>query len=250
MGQSYFTWNGIDCRAMGVWLQDAVAVIRPEERVEHIQVPGRPGDLTAVEGDDIYNSYIQTAALMVKGRQNIKEVYQWLRGSGYVSFSEDPDKKQAARIIGAITLNRYSRNQEWYVGECQFYCQPFKELITEEPVTVSTNAGASLRNNGDVEARSMYKLTPSSSTGATVSITVRRSQNDPVGQKVLTISGLTTYGQPIVIDCDSHEIRNTGRTNWYTPLSSGEFPTLFPGDNYIFGSGWSSVEITKRERYL
>jgi phage-related protein len=43
-----------------------------------------------------------------------------------VTFSGEPDRKQAARVIGAITLNRISRNMDKWQGEVQFYCQPLK----------------------------------------------------------------------------------------------------------------------------
>ena len=32
--------------------------------------------------------------------------------------------------------------------------------------------------------------------------------------------------------------------------TAGEFPVLKPGDNVITGSGWSRLDITRRERFL
>ena len=161
MAQSWLIWNGFDCRSKGVLLDGPVAIVRPEERVQHIQIPGRSGDLTQLEGEDIYNSYIQTATILVHGGYRVREIYRWLRGAGYVTFSGEPDKRQAARIIGAITLNKHSYNLDWWTGEVQFYCQPLKELLIETPVTV-TSSGATIRNNGDVECRPLYKVTVAS----------------------------------------------------------------------------------------
>ena len=93
MPQSFFIWKGIDCRAMGVILSGPVPIVRPEERVNHVQIPGRAGDLTELEGADIYNSYIQTASIAVKTGARVREIYAWLRGSGYVTFSGEPDRK-------------------------------------------------------------------------------------------------------------------------------------------------------------
>ena len=59
MAQSYFIWNGTDCRSKGIILDGPIPIIRPEERVKHIEIPGRSGDLTELEGEDdelIYNS--------------------------------------------------------------------------------------------------------------------------------------------------------------------------------------------------
>lgn len=83
MARSYFIWNGTDCRSMGIMLQGPVPIIRPEERVNHVEIPGRSGDLTELEGEEdepIYNSYIQTVTLQVPGGYRVREVFNWLKG--------------------------------------------------------------------------------------------------------------------------------------------------------------------------
>ena len=237
MGQSYFIWKNKDCRAMGVKLSGPAAIIRPEERVQHITIPGRSGDLTLLEGENIYNSYIQTVTIMAHGAARLREIYDWLRGSGYVTFSGEPDKKQEARIIGAVTLNRHSYNLDWWVGEVQFYCQPLKQLLNPAEVTV-TSSGTSVMNRGDVIAKPRIALT-ASATSATVA----------AGGKSLTVTGLTS-GYTYVIDSDAQEVTNAARTDWLTGNSTGEFPILNPGTNSVTGSGWSSLLIGRRERFL
>lgn len=237
MGQSYFIWNGKDCRNMGVRLRGPVAIVRPEERVNHVQIPGRSGDLTQLEGANIYNSYIQTATIMVIGAYRVREVYKWLRGSGYVTFSGEPDKRQPARIIGAVTLNKHSHNLDWWVGEVQFYCQPLKQLMEEEKITISSS-GSTVRNRGDVEAMPMWKVTPNDTSA---SITA--------GGKTLTISSLTS-GTVIWVDSETMEVWNAAKSSLLTKNSSGDFPVLKEGNNTVTGSGWSAIEIERRERYL
>lgn len=237
MGQSYFIWNGKDCRNMGVRLRGPVAIVRPEERVNHVQIQGRSGDLTQLEGVNIYNSYIQTATIMVIGAYRVREVYKWLRGSGYVTFSGEPDKRQPARIIGAVTLNKHSHNLDWWVGEVQFYCQPLKQLMEEEKITISSS-GSTVRNRGDVEAMPMWKVTPNDTSA---SITA--------GGKTLTISSLTS-GTVIWVDSETMEVWNAAKSSLLTKNSSGDFPVLKEGNNTVTGSGWSAIEIERRERYL
>ena len=237
MGQSYFIWKGMDCRNMGVRLDGPVAVVRPEERVEHVTIPGRSGDLTETEGTDIYNSYIQTATILVHGAFRLREIWKWLKGSGYVTFSGEPDRKQPARIIGAVTLNKHSYNLDWWTGEVQFYCQPLKELIHDTPVTVTTS-GTSVRNRGDVDARPMWKVTVAGS-GSGKSVTLG----------TITVTGLTG-GSVIWIDSDMMEVWNAAKTSTITQKSSGAFPVLVPGDNSVTFTGASSIEIEKRERFL
>ena len=240
MAQSYFIWKGIDCRDMGVKLSGPVPIIRPEERVQHVEIPGRDGDLTELESDDndqIYNSYIQTATIMVQGGYRVREIYNWLKGAGYVTFHGEPDRKQAARIVGAITLNKHSRNLDWWVGEVQFYCQPLKQKLTEDTVTV-TSSGTAVMNAGD--KRSRPKITAKAS-GSSMTITA--------GGKSLTITGLTS-GSEYIIDSEIMEVSNADRSALLTGNSTGEFPRMAPGSNTITGSGWSKLVIDRRERFL
>ena len=237
MAQSFFIWNGIDCRSKGVILRGPAPIVRAEERIKHVEIPGRAGDLTETEGENIFNSYIQTLTISVKGGFNVRNIYKWLRGSGYVTFSGEPDRKQAARVIGAITLNKISRNLDHWAGEVQFYCQPFKQLLTEAKVTI-TSSGSTVRNNGDVACRPLWKVTPS---GASAVITANG--------KTITVTGLTS-GTVIWIDSDTMEVWNADKSALLTKNSTGDFPVLEAGNNTVTGSGWSSIEIEKRERYL
>ena len=237
MGQSYFIWKGRDCRSMGVWLQGPVAIVRPEERVDHVQIMGRSGDLTETEGAEVYNSYIQTATILVKGGYRVREVYSWLRGSGYVTFSGEPDKRQKARIIGAVTLNKHAYNIDWWVGEVQFYCQPLKEML-QETATEITSSGSKVPNAGDVISFPKI-LATASSTSMTVA----------AGGRTLTITGLTS-GTKYVIDSDIMEVTLAEGVGALTKNSSGEFPVLAPGSNTVTGSGWSKLVFDRWERFL
>ena len=205
--------------------------------MQHVEIPGRSGDLTELEGEDIFNSYIQTATILVPGGYRVREIYNWLKGAGYVTFHGEPDRKQAARIIGAITLNKHSRNLDWWVGDVQFYCQPLKQLLFESPVTI-TSSGSTVKNTGDVESRP--KITAKAS-GTSMTITANG--------KTLTISGLTS-GNEYIIDSEIMEVTNAERSALLTKDSLGDFPMLKPGSNTITGSGWSKLVIDRRERFL
>lgn len=234
--QSYFIWNGIDSRSNGITLRAAAPIIKPEERVQHVAIPGRSGDLTLTEGENIYNSYIQTLTISAESAIFAKQAYTWLRGSGFVTFSGEPDKRQAARVIGAVTLNKISRNLDRWAGQVQFYCQPLKQRLYDSAQTL-TEAGT-VANNGDVNAYPVIVATPA--TGAsTITITVNG--------KTLTISNVSAA---VRIDCGAQEVSDANRTQIMTANSGGPFPVLLPGSNTVSGSGWSSLEITKNERFL
>ena len=237
MPQSYFIWNNIDCRSMGIIMRGPAAIVRPEERVQHVEIPGRSGDLTELEGENIYNSYIQTVSFSVRGGFRVREIYKWLRGSGFVTFSGEPDRKQEARIIGAITLNKVSRNLDNWAGEVQFYCQPMKQKMQEEKQTV-TAVNTAVINAGDVIARPLLKVT---CNAASCTVTI--------GGKSITMTDLTS-GMKFWLDCDAMIATNEAKTADWTAWTVGDFPQLLPGSNAVGGSGWSSIEITKRERFL
>lgn len=238
MGQSFFIWNGIDCRSKGIIQRGPAAIIRPEERVKHVEIPARSGDLTETEGNNIFNSYIQTVSISVRGKETVRKVYQWLRGSGYVTFSGEPDRRQAARVIGAITLNRISRNLDNWAGEVQFYCQPLKEKFTAEEPEVFTSGSTNIYNSGDVDSYPMILMTASAAL-AVVSM----------GGETLAIDGLT-IGNQYWIDAENQMLMDYDRITDYTSKTTGDFPKLTPGTNVVMGLGWSRLEITKRERFL
>lgn len=243
MGQSFFTWNGVDCRSKGILLLSPLPIIRGEERIEHVTIPGRSGELTLTEGERIFQSYIQTANIAVKGGHRIREVINWLTGSGELTTSSEIDKKQQARVIGAITLEKHSRSLDWWEGNVQFYCNPLKEKLAEESETI-TSIGSSILIEGDVPARIRMTV---SCTG---------DGQGGTADTVITVAGqtLTVVGNSsttvFISDSDAAIITNaTGTTNW-TKWSSGDFPILPPGINTFTGSGWSKIIIDKRERFL
>ena len=243
MPQSYFIWKNKDCRSMGVIMRGPAPIIRPEERVKHVEIPGRSGDLTETEGEEeekIYNSYIQTVEISVRGGFRVREINKWLRGDGYVTFSGEPDRRQKARVIGAITLDRVSRNIDHWAGTVQFYCQPMKEKLKEETVTI-TSSGTNVQNAGDERAKPKIKMT-ASGTYALVT----------AGGNSIAITSLTS-GHIYEIDSETCEVIDvttpTSPVNC-TNQSTGNFPVLKPGANSVTGSGWSQLVINKRERFL
>ena len=240
MSQSFFIWNGIDCRSRGVIMRGPAPIIRAEERVKHVEIPGRAGDLTEVEGENIFNSYIQTITISVRDKMNVRNIYKWLRGSGYVTFSGEPDRKQAARVIGAITLNRVSRNIDHWAGEVQFYCQPFKQLLQEMAETVDTS-GTVIRNDGDVTC---YPRITVNAVDAGQDIVIA------MGGKALRINMTGMADTGCSVDSQTMMVTNYSGAADLTVLTSGSFPELQPGNNTVVFANVASLVIEKRERYL
>ncbi len=237
MGQSYFIWNGVDCRSKGILLAGPVPIVRPEERVQHTQIPGRSGDLTELEGTDVYNSYIQTATILLRGGYRSREIFTWLKGSGTVTFSAEPDRTQEARIVGAVTLQRHSTNLDWWVGEVQFYCQPLKRRLIEPTITVERNG--TLYNSGDVIEHPIITVT---TTLNTVRVTA--------GGNSLVISQAVEIGSQMIIDCAAKYVCSADRTTDLTAYTSGLWPQLYVGNNILSGAGFNPAVIQRRERFF
>lgn len=232
MAIPYFIWNDTDSRSMHLRC-NRIPIIRPEERVQHVTIPGRPGELTQTEGANIYNSYIQTASISVDGAEYVSPAETWLSGDGYVTFHAQPTLKQKARIINAVTFERHSRNVDSWHADVQFYCEPYKRLTSETPVTV-TESGSTITNDSAFEA--LPKLTIVGSGNITITM----------GGHVLTLPGVE---DGCVVDSEMEWVTVNGipQANAW----SGEFPTISTGENTILFTGnVTSIEIEQRYRYL
>ena len=229
----WFKWNGPRSDEMGIILNAAPQIVKPEERVQHVAIPGRSGDLTVTEGEDIWNSYIQTIGIAVKGAANVPAVENWLKGAGKVTFSSQPGLEQEARVIGAVTLEKHSRNLDWWEGDVQFYCSPIKHDVAEEDITVTTS-GTSITNPGDMAALPLIKVTGS---GA---ITIM------CGGKTLSIPDCVSGW---IIDSENEWLLDSGVPQMN--VCTGAFPVLNIGSNSVtFTGSVTKLEITPRFRYL
>ena len=228
-----FIWNGASSRVMGIRLQAMPEIIRPEERVNHVTIPGRSGELTITEGEDIYNSYIQTIPMAVFTPEAVKDAERWLRGSGWVTFCSEPELKQKARVINAVTFKKHGRNSEYWDGDVQFYCDPIKYLITEEEIEV-TSSGTTVANPGDMVAFPKIAITGSGL------ITVS------AGGKTLTIPNCVSGW---VIDSENEWITQNGIPQ--VNACSGNFPVFNTGNNTVtFTGNVTKLTITPGWRFL
>ena len=228
----YFIFNDVNCRDKGVRLQSMPPIIRPEERIEHVTIPGRPGEVTLTEGTDIYNSYIQTIPMAVKTEAAAREVENWLRGSGWLTFSSQPLLTQMARVIGAVTFTKHSRNSDWWDGEVQFYCDPIKYDTVWNRIDV-TESGTVINNPGDMRAYPQIVITGSGT------VTVGS------GGATLTIPNCA---DGMVIDTENEWILYNGVPQMNA--CSGNFPIFNKGNNTVLFTGATKLTVTPAWRYI
>ena len=229
----WFEWNGVKSTTKGIKLQEMPQIIRPEERIEHVTIPGRAGEVTLTEGEDIYNSYIQTIPLIIESAANVSAAEAWLRGSGYVTFGGQSGKKQKARVINSVEFRKHSPNSSWWEGEVQFYCAPLKEDTTSTDTEVESS-GTTVNNPGDVISRPMITVTGSGD----VTITI--------GGKTIAITGLETGWK---VDSELQWVLDGSEPQ--QGVYTGEFPVFQPGNNTVaFTGSITKLTIDGRWRYL
>ena len=74
--------------------------ISPKRRDETFTVPGRHGNLTTTDG--AFESYIRSTEFIVKDKKKIDEICAHFKGSGWLIFSSEPDRKYKARVANQI----------------------------------------------------------------------------------------------------------------------------------------------------
>ena len=91
----YFIWNGVDCRTKGIHVSELPPITIPLERSKQTNVPGRPGSLTQLEGEDVYDDMILTTTCFIADPAQIPVIAAWLKGKGTVTF--DPRHRRMAQ---------------------------------------------------------------------------------------------------------------------------------------------------------
>ena len=82
----WFSWNGKKSTEYGVHVLEQPPITIPAERATFTNIPGRPGSLTTLEGDEVYDDLILTAQCMIPDPDSIRTIASYLKGSGKVAF--------------------------------------------------------------------------------------------------------------------------------------------------------------------
>ena len=235
---SYFIWKNQDSRDWGIYLKAPAPIIRGKERVQNVTIPGHAGAYHLTEGDGIYDTYLQTLTARIPQIAIDRGALKWLSGDGYITFSTLADKRQKARLINQVQLNKVSYNLGWYEGTLAWECQPLKEMLYE-PTDTLLSSGTTLYNIGDAPEKPLITVTGSGDFALTV------------GSAVFTITGITAAQAGAVIDCDACEVL-TPAGDLITNQSAGEFPEFAVGSNTVSWTGASvtGVAALRRQRWV
>ena len=229
----YFIWNGVDCRTKGIHVSELPPITIPLERSKQTNVPGRPGSLTQLEGDDVYEDMILTATCFIADPAQIPAIAAWLKGKGTVTFANRTGGHYNARIANQIPFEKVLRGNPHCSFAVNFRCYPFWYQENVSDVTITTS-GDTVTNPGSVYSEPL--------------ITVYGSGNITL-MVGTTIVELTNVSSSIVLDCALKEAYKG--TTLMNDHMSGDFPVLKPGLNAISWSGnVTRIVIKPNWRYL
>jgi predicted phage tail component-like protein len=202
--------------------------ISPKRRDETFTVPGRHGNLTTTDG--AFDSYIRSAEFIVKDEKRIDEIFAHFKGSGWLIFSSEPDRKYKARVANQIEFSHVIRHFKRFVVE--FEVQPFGYDVFEQ--TITKTAPFSLFNIGTFEAE------PITTIFGNGNITLY------VNNKSIYLKEIT---DKIIIDSEMKNAYNNSVSLNYK--MNGDFPTLSLGENNISWIGnVTKLEIQPNWRYV
>lgn len=223
----WFSWKGVRCTEYGIHVSEQPPISVPSERATYTNVPGRPGSLTTLEGDDVYDDQVLTATCFVQNASRLTEIAAWLKGDGHVTFANRPDGYYQARVVNQIPFEKILRGNPHRSFTVNFRCKPFLYLNNSPTLTV-TSSGTFITNPGSVYSEPI--ITVNGSGDITLII----------GMTIVELSGVSGS---ITLDSALQEAYS-GFTSLNSQMS-GEFPRLLPGQNAISWMGnVASLEIT------
>ena len=212
----WFDFNGIDSRSFtGLWITKLPGIARPQERVKQEKIPGRAGDVTITEGDDVYESYLRECVVTVSKDVDFDGLTDWLKGAGEVVFSNEPNRRYKARIVNGITFDRISNDLRQ--ATIPFYCEPYKMQEPKED-DITLTADGTVYNPGNMVSRPIIEIT---GTGAG-SVTI--------GNYTMAFENLPGV---LVVDCDAEIIT----------VSDGDWDGKWTGDYFRLAPGSNTVDL-------
>ena len=231
--KDYFIWNGVKSTDYGIHVSEHPPITLPAERTTQTNVPGRPGSLTTLEGDDVYDDLLLTVTCFVTDTSRIADITRWLKGGGKVTFANRLGGYYKARVVNQIPFDKILRGNPHCSFSVNFRCFPFWYLEDVADITV-TQSSSVVTNPGSVYAEPVITVYGSGTITLMVGTTIVELEN---------ITGL------VVIDSMLKEAYMG--TTLMNDHMTGEFPVLVPGVNGISWTGSvSQVVVQPNWRYL
>ena len=231
MAEPYFVFNGVDSRAMGVRVISYPPILRANLRATTVTLPGRAGELTQIEGVDIYEPYTRAMNIASAGA-SLQTALNWLRGSGTMILGNEAGFVYNVRLDAQLQLDKQYKGM--WSGSLQLRCEPFKRSTEAASDIEITASGTTINNLGNVPAKPRITLTGSGAATLTI------------GGKTLTFASLTSG---TVVDLQNNWILVSGSP--VAGAASGEFGEIPSGDSTVaYTGGITKVTIPQDWLYV
>jgi len=225
---------------MGITVDTYPPIIRAEEKVEKVEVPGMDGELTLDTGRRAYKNYEKYCPCTISANADVQAVIDWLKGSGTIVFGNEPQFAYEVSLENELLIEKIIRERDDRKFTLVLNTKPKKKLATPESDLIFT-ANGTITNPGNVDALPLIKVEGSGNIGLMI------------GQFVLDIKGLVS-GTPILIDCEAGMATDTLKTINMTAMLEApewEFPAIKPGNNALsFTGSATKITITPRWRWV
>lgn len=232
----WFWYNGAYSWEKGALMTAWPTRYAPTLNGKEKDVSGRDGEVYVTDGT--YGTVEVNQEFGIRDVTQAKGINDWLRGTGLLRFSDEPELAYKARVktlkaepaAGRLLGRRYTVN---------FICQPFRYQYPEAAAITYTAAG-SLNNPGTAPAKPRVIITGT-------------------GDFSVTIGGETLYftdiASGIVVDSELMDALTPDGTALMNDHMSGTPWTIQPGMNAVSweaesGGGVGSVVVLPRWRYV
>lgn len=218
----------MDSRELELYMEKCPEKISPKRRDETFTVPGRHGNLTTTDG--AFETYIRSAEFIVRNEKRIDEICAHFKGSGWLTFDTEPDRKYKVRIANQIEFSHIIRHLKRFIVE--FEVQPFGYEVL--PQTIVKTEPFSLFNNGTFDSEPVITIF------GTGNITLY------VNNQNVALAGVSGK---IIIDSEMQNAYS-GSISMNNKMY-GDFPTFVSGENNISWTGnVTKLEVQPNWRWL
>lgn len=235
-----FWINGVSARSQGITAVDPLTPPPMASRRYNGYKVGSDTDL--IVPDDSYNNIPYSITARVIGKPESLDnsvLYAFLQGAHTLRLSRLPLYEFRVKKVNGINPQMRNQGNE-IIYQISFELAPWKYTAFEPAITL-TGSG-NVANGGTRYCKPKYKLNLSSSTG-----TGAFSVN---GQQVTLIIPVAMGSNVLIVDSENQIAYDGGSSpQMRTQLTSGVFPYMNPGGNYVsFGGIVSSIEIQRNQR--
>lgn len=232
-----FSWKGQLASTLGVVVERQAQYIRPAHRLERVEIPGRSGNLSLVEGAwPAYDVVLHAPECYLRPGFSVTSLAAFLTGSGLVVFGSMPERAYQARLVNQVPFAALEENGGYLSFSPIFECQPLAYQATPADEIVMTVPGGVLVNPGTAPAAPVVTIIGSGDISFTL------------GGRTVDIAEVV---DGIILDWAMEDCMNLSRSVLLNNYVDGEPQLIAPGSNFVSWEGTvTEVRILPNWRYL